>query len=347
MSKNRKEVVVDGRFKIAAVVVAWIVALGAGQSVFAQVEWTIGGVVVPPEPGWDRHVLGDVVFDGTTYHMYLIGGPGQSPVDSVWKVGHWAWSDTLGTWEPDLNNPVLVPEPGQWDGYTIGSIAVLYHEGMFHMWYGAAATHLAPTYAGHATSSDGSVWIKDYAHNPLEGLVPGAPGAWDDYGMAPGAVIVEGSDLRMWYFAFQGGYSGPFRIGHASSTNGGLTWVQEPDAPVLEASEPWEGDVVYWPTVVRHGGSYHMWYTARVLGVSVMMGYADSSDGLQWRKWPDNPALTPVGCNYLDSIAVLLEGNTIHGWVSNCDDIRDATSSWFFADDFEIGTTDLWSFTMP
>jgi hypothetical protein len=258
-------------------------------------------------------------------------------------VGHWTSTDGGLTWWKDPYNPVLEPEPGQWDGGSIGSLAVLYQGGMFHMWYGAAAAHLAPTYVGYATSSDGSSWTK---HGPVAGLEPGPPGSWDDYGMAPGSVLVEGSDLRMWYMAFEGGYWGhPWSIGHARSTDGGLSWVQEPDAPVLEASEPWEGSTLYWPTVVLDGGCYHMWYTG---GASISMGYASSSDGLGWRKWPGNPVLTPVGCSWLDSLAVLLDGDTIHGWVGNCYDVRAATSSFeVFADDFETGTTDAWSFVMP
>ncbi len=336
----------SGRSKLGVLVVASVVVLGMGQAAFAQVEWTIGDVVVPPGPGWDRHVPGDVVFDGTTYHMYLIGGPGNEPVDHVWKVGHWWSNDLAGPWIEDLENPVLEPEPGQWDGYSIGSIAVLYHGGMFHMWYGAAGTHLAPVYVGYATDNDGwGDWTK--VAGPLPGLTPGAPGSWDDYGMGPDAVLVEGSDLRMWFTTFQGGYWGhPWRIGHARSTDGGLSWAQEPDAKVLEASEPWEGSTLYWPTVVLHGGSYHMWYTGSA--ASIRVGYASSSDGLSWRKWPGNPVLEPVGCTWLDALAVVLDGDTIHGWVGNCNDVRTATSSFgVFSDDFETGTTDAWSFVMP
>ncbi len=340
----------NGRLELRALVVASMIVLFAGQVAVAQVEWTIGDVVVPPGPpgSWDEggHMMGGVVFDGAAYHMYLVGGPGGSPIGVSWQIGHWASTDGGQTWDPDAN-PVVPADPGGWDA-GIGSFAVLYDGTMFHMWYSAAAAVNAPSYVGYATDDDGwGPWTK-YADNPLESLEPGPPGSWDDHGVAPRTVLAEGSTLRMWYTAFQGGYFGhPWRIGHATSTDAGITWARDPD-PVLEASEPWEGYQVYWPTVVNHGGSYHMWYSGLLAGVSVYMGYADSPDGLSWRKWPGNPVLTGLpGCYVVDSIAVLLQGNTIHGWVGHCSDMRSATSSWFFADDFETGTTDAWSLVMP
>ncbi len=213
----------NAKSKLGPIAIASIMLLLAAQVAFAQVDWTWGTLEVPPgDPGsWDpgRHLMGDVVFDGTTWHMYLVGGPGDEPVAYRWKVGHWTWNDLTLEWEEDPANPVLEPDSGHWDAYSIGSVAVLHQGGMFHMWYGAAGVHLDPTYVGYATSSDGSLWIKDLG-NPVAGLGPGSAGAWDDHGTAPHTVLVEGSSLRMWFFAFQGGYGGvgtTWRIGHARS----------------------------------------------------------------------------------------------------------------------------------
>ena len=192
----------------------------------------------------------------------------------------------------DPGNPVLEASPGAWDGGGIGSIAVLHDRAMFHMWYGAGAGNGGAVHVGYATSSDGTVWTK-YGGNPLAGLDPGAPGAWDDYGTLPKTVLVEGPTHRMWYTAFQGGFSGgTWRIGHASSTDGGITWTKGP-TPVLEASQPWEGNKIYFPTVVRYGDRFAMWYSGHS-GVTAVIGYAESPDGLLWAKWPANPVLTPV-----------------------------------------------------
>jgi hypothetical protein len=338
---------------LGPMVVASVIVLCAGQPAGAQTDWTWDQIVVSPgDPGsWDsgRHIMGDVVFDGATYHMYLVGGWGSNPIDDSWSVGHWTWNDVDLEWEQDPANPVLSPgAAGAWDAYSIGSVAVLYDGGTFHMWYCSGAVHLAPVHVGYATSADGSVWTK-HAGNPVAGLGPGAPGAWDDHGTAPHTVLVEGSSLRVWYFAFQGGYwYHSWRIGHARSTDGGLSWDKDP-IPVLEGTEPWEGNNVYYPTVVRYGDRFAMWYTAFVAGVEAAIGHATSSDGLVWTKWPGNPVLTPLpGCDVVDSSEVILQGDTAHGWVSNCDDVWHVTSDLeLFFGNFETGDTGLWSAAVP
>jgi predicted GH43/DUF377 family glycosyl hydrolase len=348
MNPNRKELVMNRKVKLGTVVVAVVMVLCTGQVAVAQVDWTWDQLVVPPAAPGSRHLLGDVVFDGTTWHMYLIGGLGTTPINNPWTVGHWVWNDLTLVWDEDLaNNPVLQAESGQWDGFGIGGIAVLYHGGMFHMWYSSAAAHLAPSFVGYATSPDGSNWTKD-PNNPLAGLGPGSPGAWDDFGTSPKTVFVEGSTHYMWYTAFQGSYSvGTWRIGHAHSTDGGLTWTKE-TSWVLEGSEPWEGNKVFFPTVVRSGDRLAMWYGGSDGGISAL-GYAESTDGLVWTRWPANPVLRPLpGCDFVDSSAVIFDGDTARGWVSNCSDVYHVTAPMvLFADDFETGDTSIWSLTVP
>ena len=80
--------------------------------------------------------------------------------------------------------------------------------------------------------------------------------------------------------------------------------------------------------VVRIGDSFAMWYSGlNVIGQLVEIGYSVSPDGLHWGKWSGNPVLSPVSpCNAVDSIAVLIEGDTVYAWVPHCDDIYHATS---------------------
>ena len=90
---------------------AAVLALGASQLAFAQVDWSWEEVCVPAprELGLHRHQAGDVVFDGTTYHMFLNGGQTFLPWDSPWHVGHWTWNALTQKWDPDPANPVLSP----------------------------------------------------------------------------------------------------------------------------------------------------------------------------------------------------------------------------------------------
>ncbi len=48
-------------------------------------------------------------------------------------------------------NPVLSPQPGQWDGFTTFTIAVLWDGAEFKMWYGASDVYQGPASVGYAT----------------------------------------------------------------------------------------------------------------------------------------------------------------------------------------------------
>jgi len=293
LNTKRKEIVMNWNCKYASIVVALIIILGGGQLAVAQVDWTYQGVAVPPgDPGsWNegRHAAGEVVFDGTDYHMFLVGGPGTDAVDYPWSVGHWEWNDVMATWDPDPANPVLVPGgTGAWDGWSIINIAVVHDGAMFHMWYGATAIYRGKGSVGYATNPTGSgAWSK--VAGPLASLEPGDPGEWDDWGLTPSTVLVDGASHRMWYTAVSGSAWGAFRIGHASSTDGGFTWTKHPD-PLLEPTDPWEGNRVYFPAVVDYGTGFGMWYSG-FPGGAADIGYAVSPDGLVWRAEPATPIM--------------------------------------------------------
>jgi predicted GH43/DUF377 family glycosyl hydrolase len=73
---------------------------------------------------------------------------------------------------------------------------------------------------------------------------------------------------------------------------------QRRDKPILSArttSQKWAQVVCYSPHVIHHAGKFRMWY----LGTSeasrsnnIVMGYAESDDGIKWREHPDNPIFT-------------------------------------------------------
>jgi hypothetical protein len=340
----------NGRPDLGTVVAVSIFVLLAGQVAVAQVEWTWGSLVVPPGPpgSWDPggHVLGDVVFDGALYHMYLLGGEGADPLDYSWSVGHWTSPDKV-YWTPDPENPVLAPTPGAWDEFSIIHTSVLFDGAVFHMWYGATAVSQTGVNAGYATNQTGfGAW--DKIAGPLPGLGPGIPAAWNNGGPSPSTVLFDGSTHGMWFTSSEGAPWGTWRIGYAASTDGGLNWTCHQD-PVLQGQESWEGVNLYFPEVVPYGDRFAMWYTGASAS-SAQIGYAESRDGLAWERWPGNPVLSPnlPACNRAHSIAVILEGDTAHGWFSHCNDIWYATAPMvLFADDFETGTTNLWSLVLP
>lgn len=354
VSTNPKENVMNRRAKLGPIVIALLIALCTGQVVFAQVDWTYGNPVVSPGPpgSWNdgRHLMGDVVFDGTDYHMYLIGGPGGNPLDNSWSVGHWTWNDLTLLWDPDPCNPVMEPEPGRWDAFTIGHLAVLYDGAEFRMWYGATDSYHGAGRGGYATNTDGWCYWDKHGGNPLAGLEPGPPGTWNENGPWPSSVVTDGGTYHMWFTGAEGDtWGGTWGIGHATSVDG-LSWTMDPD-PVIEATDVWDGDKVTFPEVVRIGDSFAMWYSSvRMSPVTEAIGYATSPDGVNWGKWPENPVLSPQpGCLTVASPSVLLEGDMFHGWVAHCNDITHVTSPLevVFFDTFETGDITFWSAAVP
>ncbi len=148
--------------------------------------------------------------------------------------------------------------------------------------------------------------------------------AWEngDVG-APSVLFVDG-EFRMWYAG--GGGSG---VGLAVSENG-IDWTKQTDHPVLTSDQQWEGGangVVGAPCVVRHKGVYKMYYSGGLVDEPSLagrrgraIGYAESDDGVQWRKRDGLGAAAASGeVEPVLTASEAWEGWTTHGgggWVS-------------------------------
>ena len=130
-------------------------------------------------------------------------------------------------------------------------------------------------------------WVK-YAGNPV--LVP-TEGSWDSDFVTTPRVIFQDNMYRMWY---QGGHSGINHIGYATSLNG-FTWLKHGIALSTGGPGVWDSSSISLGSVLWNGTAYLMWYTGtngiRHPGGSV--GFAVSTDGLNWVKYSGNPVLTP------------------------------------------------------
>lgn len=60
-------------------------------------------------------------------------------------------------------------------------------------------------------------------------------------------------------------------------------------APILTATQPWEQNAVFEPTILKVPGGYRMWYTGgwETSGT----GTATSTDGVHWVKYAGNPVI--------------------------------------------------------
>jgi hypothetical protein len=71
----------------------------------------------------------------------------------------------------------------------------------------------------------------------------------------------------MW-FSYRGGNGIPYRIGHATSTNG-LKWALSLDCQDLDVCpKGWDSDMVEYPYVFTHNGEVIMLYNGNGYGQS-------------------------------------------------------------------------------
>ena len=106
-------------------------------------------------------------------------------------------------------------------------------------------------------------------------------------------VINDGGTYKMWY---EGAAIWPqFQIGYATSPDG-ITWTKHGSNPVLSGTASgWDGFQVYAPSVVKDGGTYHMYYSGTDNDYSQRWstGYATSADGIAWTKAVPKPGAAP------------------------------------------------------
>ena len=130
-----------------------------------------------------------------------------------------------------------------------------------------------------AFSDDGIHWSA-----PRTTLAPNPASGWED-AINRNCVLKTGERYQMWYTGQARGHS---FIGYAESDDG-LTFHRVGTEPVLFPERPWEGASVMNPCVLFENGVYRMWYSAGETYEPNVLAYAESSDGIHWRKSPINP----------------------------------------------------------
>ena len=171
---------------------------------------------------------------------------------------------------------------GSWDENLAVATSVMFHEGIYKMWYEGDGGF------GYATSPDGLVWSK-YGGNPV--LQPGPGGAWDEVDIDDASVVYAQGLYRMWYSGVDAANTN--RIGHAFSEDG-IGWTRHPDNPVLDLGPPGSMDdqEVIHPCVIYEDGLYRMWYNGHD-GTTQRILYAFSIDGVEWTRFTDHAMLEP------------------------------------------------------
>ena len=110
---------------------------------------------------------------------------------------------------------------------------------------------------------------------------------WEDY-VNRNCVLKIGEKYKMWYTGQAKGYS---YIGYAESYDG-IHFKRVLSEPVLISERPWEGYSVMNPCVLYEDGKYRMWYAAGETYEPNVLAYAESQDGINWKKSRINPIFT-------------------------------------------------------
>jgi hypothetical protein len=121
----------------------------------------------------------------------------------------------------------------------------------------------------------------------------GRPGAFDDNGVSPLAIVRIGNQLRCYYAGWQLTPRVRYLLftGAASSTDEGVTFVRDAEVPVFERSSK-ELIVRSGTFVLNHNGVWKAWYAAGSETIPLgqtgaptptyHLAYIESKDGLTW-----------------------------------------------------------------
>lgn len=183
-------------------------------------------------------------------------------------------------------------QPGTWDDRFTDPGAVIYHDGMFHMFRNGFRDFPATSEVGYVTSRDGLTWTKQGADPIIETKdVPYAKIA-----MYASSVLWQDGCWQLYFYTWDSmSFPSSSVIGRITQCLAGpaLTdWLPDPE-PLLKpgAAGDWDGQQVLAPHVLKTDSGYIMYYSGATTSGIQMIGMATSTDGVTWTKYND-PATT-------------------------------------------------------
>jgi hypothetical protein len=183
--------------------------------------------------------------------------------------------------------------PGAFDDSGVTTSCLVNHGSLKYLFYtGWSLGVTVPFYlfAGLAVSDDGGETFKRVSKAPI---LPRS--ASDPYLTASPWVLIEAGLWRMWYVSGSewriesGSPRHYYDIRYAESRNG-IDWKPSGHVCVTYAA-PGEHAFAR-PCVIRERGLYRMWYAFR--GDRYRLGYAESTDGLEWQRQDRRAGLEPA-----------------------------------------------------
>ena len=256
-------------------------------------KWRKQGVVVsapPPVPWAVSHAALPVVRDSNASLQLFCStrdGEGRSHIASGWL------DLDQKTVTFDERPAITIGTLGTFDDRGVTSSCLVEHDGRLFQYYtGWNLGVTVPFYLaiGLAVSEDGGRTFDKSSAAPVLGR-----SAVDPFLAASPSVLIEGGLWRMWYVSGtewrleSGTPRHRYHIKYAESENG-HEWCQTGHVCIDYRDE--REIAIARPCVIKDGAVYRMWFCSR--GATYRIGYAESSDGLAWRRAEEDEEIVPA-----------------------------------------------------
>lgn len=190
----------------------------------------------------------------------------------------------------------IVPhgESSDWDSRYTDPGAVIYYDGVFHMFRNGFRAFPAKSQVGYVTSTDGVTWEEQ---NNGEPIFKSEEVGYAKIAIYASSVIVEDNGVWVMYFYTWDTGSYPISnsvIGRATAPSPQGPWTADKNPVLVNGSAgEWDENQVLAPHVIKNENGYIMYYSGSNVSGKQQIGMATSSDGINWRKYNDPATSQP------------------------------------------------------
>lgn len=134
---------------------------------------------------------------------------------------------------------------------------------------------------------------KKHLKNPI--FSSSGPVEWDNP-LRGGTVLKDDDEpvnkYKRWYVGGTTSFDEGMSIGYATSSDG-ISWVPYSNNPVMTHGNTWDINGFSGISVIKDGSIYKLWYEGVDTNGVNQIGYATSSDGINWIPDQNNPVFSP------------------------------------------------------
>lgn len=185
-----------------------------------------------------------------------------------------------------ISDDPIVPhgESSDWDSRYTDPGAIIYHEGVFHMFRNGFRDFPATSQVGYVTSADGETWEEQ---NNGEPIFKSEEVAYAKIAIYASSVIVEDDGTWVLYFYTwdSSSFPGSSVIGRATAPAPQGPWAVDANPVLMNGSAgEWDENQVLAPHVIKTDEGYIMYYSGSDSNGKQKIGRATSADGINWTK---------------------------------------------------------------